>query len=41
MIQPDLVDQHALGRHAEVRRDLPLEVDRDVAQPDGAVAGVE
>ena len=41
MVQPDLVDQHALGRHAEQPRDLALEADRHVAQPDRAVAGVE
>src|SRR5205807_67474 len=41
VIEADLLDQHPLGRHAELSSDLALEVDRDVAQPDRAVSRVE
>lgn len=36
MVQVDLA-----GRHVEQRGELPLEADRDVAQPDGLVPGLE
>jgi hypothetical protein len=41
VIEADLVDEHPLRSHAEVLGELPLEVDRHVAQPDGAMARVE
>ena len=41
VVQADLVDEHPLRLDSEQRRDLPLEPDRDVAEPDRAVAGVE
>ena len=41
VIEADLLDEHPLGRHAQVSSDLALEVDRDVAQPDRAVSRVE
>ena len=41
VVEPDLVDEHLLRLDAEQARRVALEVDRDVAQPDGAVALVE
>ncbi len=41
MVEPDLVDSHARRRDAELGRDRALEGDRNVAQPDRAMAGVE
>jgi hypothetical protein len=41
VVQADLVDRHAPRCDAEQPRDLALEADRDVAEPDGAVAVVE
>jgi hypothetical protein len=41
MVQADLVDEHALGLDAQESCRLTLAVDRDVAEPDGAVPGVE
>ena len=41
VVEADLVDAHPLGRDAEPARELALEADRHVAQPDRAVAGVE
>ena len=40
MVQPDLVDEHALRLDVDQSRDQPLDSDRDVAQTDRAVAGV-
>ena len=41
VVEADLVDQDPLGLDAEQLRGGALEPDRDVAEPDGAVAGVE
>ncbi len=41
MVEPDLVDLDPVWLHAEHAGDRALEADRDVAQADGTVAGVE
>ncbi len=41
VVESDLVDEHPLRRDLEVRGDLPLEVDGDVAEADGPVAIVQ
>ena len=41
VVEADLVDDHAAGLDPEQRGDRALEADCDVAQTDGAVAGVE
>jgi len=41
VVEADLVDEHALGLHPEQAREAALERDRDVAQPDRAMARVE
>ena len=41
VVQPDLVYIDAFRRDVELGRERALEADRDVAQADGAVAGVE
>ena len=41
VIEADLVDEHPPGLDPQHARELPLEADRDVAEPDRAVAGVE
>ena len=41
VIEPDLVDEDPLGVDLEQTPDKPLERDRDIAETDGAVAGVE
>ena len=41
VVQPDLVDEHALRLDAEQARDRALEPDRDVAEADGAVTRIE
>ena len=41
MIETDLVDDELPGLHAEVARKRALEADRDVAETDGAVPGIE
>ena len=41
VVQPDLVDEHALGLDPEHARGGALDADRDVAQADGAVTRVE
>ena len=41
VVEPDLVDDHARAVRRRAAGKLTLEADRDVAQPDGAVAGVE
>ena len=41
VVEPDLVDQHSLRLDSEQRCDLPLKPDRDVAEADRAMAGVE
>ena len=41
MVEPDVVDEDALRRDSEQPGDLALDADRDVAEPDRAVPGVE
>ena len=41
VVEPDLVDLHAFRLDAEHAREAALEADRDVAEPEGAVAVVE
>ena len=41
VVEPDLVDDDALRLDAEQARERALEADRDVAEADGAMAGVE
>ena len=41
MVEPDLVDENTLRLDAEEPRELPLEPDRDVAQTDRAMTGVQ
>ena len=36
-----MLELDPVGVHTEVSRQLPLEVDRDIAQADGPMAGVE
>src|SRR5207245_3726538 len=41
VVEPDVVQRHRLRCHAEHAGEPALEPDRDVAQPDRAVPGVE
>src|SRR5205085_2243382 len=41
VVEADVVDEHAAGLDAEQPGEVALEPDRDVAEPDGAVARVE
>ena len=41
MVEADLVDDHALRLHTEQVGDAALEADRNVAEADGAMAGIE
>ena len=41
VVEPDLVDEHARGLDLEQARDQALDADRDVAEPDRAMAVVE
>ena len=41
MVQTDLVDDELPGLHSEMARERALEADRDVAEADGAVPGIE
>ena len=41
VVQADMLELHAFGRHVEQRGEVPLKADRHVAQADGPVAVVE
>jgi len=41
VVEPHVVQLDAIGRHLREPREEPLQPDRDVAQPDGTVPGVQ